>query len=531
MQIYCGKRKGDGARPSPLRINLVELGAALGAELCAVGQLCAAVGAEGGLGGGFGGLFAAAVGTEGHVSAVGRAAGARPAALGGLGSGLLAAAAGAEGHIVAVGRAAGALPAALLGLLLRLLLLLILHLLLIGGGERACHVARGIHAKANAHERCARARGVAAGGFHAARHCALNVAFAHAGIGQHCALIAHVDELLALFVIGQGADTHGLHLHAAVLVPFFVQHVRHVLGKLARLAGYEAYARAVGAHLVDGGLKGLEELVKILLVYVVYVHALRVAGNGLGIELERFGDLYGIGAVRAQEEFRIIEAVEIVDGRAGAELYALYFLKIDEEYLLAGGRCSAVLYTAEGLLERIAELAAEKARHGGIVHLEVAGLRGVVHHLAAVYQHHELIIVNMDYGAVGHGVRSALGVLVAAVALAHLYAAGENGVVSHGSGLDNLKPAIRQSAAYCAGQGLDYAHNIVLLILFSVCFIIPAWHPFVKQMAGNATEICQFASLSAVPYGCQDSSGFCPAASGAPVPMETSGGLPLYLSV
>ena len=156
-----------------MQINLAELCAAFHAEFCAVRKLCAAVGAESGLGGRFGGLFAAAVGAEGHVRAVGRAAGARPAALGGLGSGLLAATAGAEGHIVAVGGAAGAFPAALLSLLLLgllLLSLLILHLLLVGGGERARHVARGIHAKANAHERCARARGVAAGGFHAARY-------------------------------------------------------------------------------------------------------------------------------------------------------------------------------------------------------------------------------------------------------------------------------------------------------------------------------------------------------------------------
>ena len=203
--------------------------------------------------------------------------------------------------------------------------------------------------------------------------------------------------------------------------------------------------------------------------------------------------------MRAQEQLGIIEAVEIVDGGARAELNALYLLKIDEEYLLAGGRRSAVLDAAEGLLQRIAELAAEKARHGRIINLKVAGLRSIVHYLAAVNQHHELVIVNMDYGAVGHGIRCALGVLVAAVALAHLYAAGENGVVSHGSGLDNLKPAIRQTAAYCAGNGLDYAHNFVLLILFSVCFIIPAAHPFVKQMAGNAAEICQFASSSGVP--------------------------------
>lgn len=458
-------------------IDLAELCAAFHAEFCAVRKLCAAVGAEGGLGGRFGGLFAAAVGAEGHVRAVGRAAGARPAALGGLGGGLLAAAAGAEGHIVAVGGAAGAFPAALLGLLLHLLLLLILHLLLVGGGERARHVARGIHAQANAHERRARARGVAAGGFHAARHCALNVAFAHAGIGQHCALIAHIDELLAFLVIGQGAYAHGLHLHAAVLVPFLVQHVRHILGKLARLAGYEAYARAVGAHLVDGGLKGLEELVKILLVYVVYVHALRVAGNGFGIEFERLRDLYGIGSVRTQEQLGIIEAVKIVDGGARAELNALYFLKVYEKYLLAGGRRSAVLDAAEGLLQRIAELTAEKARHGRIINLKVARLRGIVHYLAAVNQHHELVIVNMDYGAVGHGIRCALGVLVAAVALANLYAAGENGIVSHGSGLDNLKPAIRQTAAYCAGQGLDYAHNFVLLILFLFALLSPLRTP------------------------------------------------------
>ena len=99
---------------------------------------------------------------------------------GSLPLGLLRAAARAEGHARSVVRAAGALPAA--RGLLRLLGLLLLHLLLVGGGERARHAARGVHAEAHAHEGRARARFVAARGLDAARHGALHVTLAHARV-------------------------------------------------------------------------------------------------------------------------------------------------------------------------------------------------------------------------------------------------------------------------------------------------------------------------------------------------------------
>ena len=137
-----------------------------------------------------------------------------------------------------------------------------------------------------------------------------------------------------------------------------------------------------------------------MIVYIVDIHVFGVPGYSLAIELERLGHLYGIGAVRPEEQLGIIEAVKVVYGRPRAELYALYLLKVDEEYLLAGGGGAAILYAAEGLLKAIAELAAEKAWHGRIIHLKVARLRSVVHHLAAVNKDHELVVVNVYYRTV-----------------------------------------------------------------------------------------------------------------------------------
>lgn len=135
-----------------MQINLAELCAAFHAEFCAVRKLCAAVGAKADLAAASAGFLLPRWGRRpcSRRWSRRRSTSSRPRR---LGSGLLAATAGAEGHIVAVGGAAGAFPAALLSLLLLgllLLSLLILHLLLVGGGERARHVARGIHAKANA---------------------------------------------------------------------------------------------------------------------------------------------------------------------------------------------------------------------------------------------------------------------------------------------------------------------------------------------------------------------------------------------
>ena len=73
--------------------------------------------------------------------------------------------------------------------------------------------------------------------------------------------------------------------------------------------------------------------------------------QGLSIEQQGIGDLDGIGAVGAQEQLGIIEAVKIVDGIAGAELDALDLLEVDIINLLLAGSASCEADTVQRILQ------------------------------------------------------------------------------------------------------------------------------------------------------------------------------------
>ncbi len=80
-----------------------------------------------------------------------------------------------------------------------------LHLGLIALGKGRSSAAGGVQADAHAQKGLGSAALVGACRLHAPGDRTLHVALAHAGVAQHCALVAHVDELLALLVIGDAA--------------------------------------------------------------------------------------------------------------------------------------------------------------------------------------------------------------------------------------------------------------------------------------------------------------------------------------
>ncbi len=162
--------------------------------------------------------------------------------------------------------------------------------------------------------------------------------------------------------------------------------------------------------------------------------------------------------MRPEEEFGIIEGIEIVNGVAGAELDALDLLQIDEESLLLDAGHATVFDAGEGLLERVAELAVEQAGHGGIIYLIIARLGRIIHHLAAIYQQHELVVIYVDDRSIGYYAFRAFGIGAALITRAHGDAAGEHRGLPHIICFQNLQPLVRQAPAHGAHKRFYQAH-------------------------------------------------------------------------
>ena len=412
------------------------LGAALGAGPCR--RACrAAVRAE------FSGILCAACALPGRVLR------------------LLCAAARAE--LAGALRAACTLPGAGRGRRI-LLCRLLLHLRAVGLAGRTHEVACRAHTDAHAHERLRTAALIAAGRFHTACDRTLDIALADRGIGEHSALIAHLDELFRLLVVGDAGDTDRLHLKAAHLLPVFIQLVCHVPGKLDRLGGDMRDTDVVHRHLVERRRERVEELGEILLVDVVDLHAVLVLRDGFLIEQDRVGDLDGICTVCAQEKLGVVEIVEIVDRIRRAELDALDLLQVDEIRLLCIGGRAAELEALPDILQRIAELPVEERGRAVVVNLVVAFLSGVVHDLTALDQHHELVGVNMDDRAVADDVLRSL-LVGGAAALVNEDTARKDGRVAHFIRFDGVEPLVAERAADGAHCCFDKSHSEYLAVL------------------------------------------------------------------
>ena len=217
-------------------------------------------------------------------------------------------------------------------------------------------------------------------------------------------------------------------------------------------------------HLVERRRERVEELGEILLVDVVDLHAVLVLRDGFLIEQDRVGDLDGICTVCAQEKLGVVEIVEIVDRIRRAELDALDLLQVDEIRLLCIGGRAAELEALPDILQRIAELPVEERGRAVVVNLVIAFLGGVVHDLAALDQHHELVGVNMDDRAVADDILRSL-LVGGAAALVDEDTARKDGRVAHFIRFDGVEPLVAERAAYGAHCCFDKSHSEYLAVL------------------------------------------------------------------
>ena len=331
-----------------------------------------------------------------------------------------------------------------------------LHLCRIGGRSRTHKVPGCVHAHAHCHKGVACTGGVGACRLDAPCHGGLHIALPDGSVGQHCALVPHIDELLALLVVADACHAHGDDLHTTQLIPVCIQHIAHVLCQLQALGGQCGDPLTVHGHLPDGSLQCAEEFVKVLVVDIVDVHMLRIPGHSLAEELQRIGDLDGVAAVAPYKQLCVVEIVKVLQCIPGAELDALDLLQVDKVHLLGSGGLPAEFDPAEGFLDGVLQLPVEHGGGGRQVYFIVARLGRVVNDLAAVHQQHHLVDSHMDHGAVGNNIFRPL--LVAAALIAHLHPSGADCGCCHIVRLYDLQPGIRQAAGYGTCDCFQNAH-------------------------------------------------------------------------
>ncbi len=295
-------------------------------------------------------------------------------------------------------------------------------------------------------------------GVDAVRDLALHIAFADARVAEHRTFVSLVDEGLGGLVIADAGDTDSDDLESSHLGPRLIQCVVHVSGQGACLGGHEGDPLSVRGHLVQGCLESLKELCAVLVRNVLVFDLGGVLRNDFTVEQQRVGDPDGIVSVGAEEQFRVVEGIKVLDRVRGAELDSLDLLGVDEEDLLRGRRSSAVFDTSEHFLQGVAELSVEQGRSRGVLHFVVALFSCIVHDLAAIHQQHELVRIDMDLGTVADDIGAALR--VGAFAGSYRNTAGEHGASAHVVRLKNLEPLVPETASDRANRRFNKSHNL-----------------------------------------------------------------------
>ena len=124
----------------------------------------------------------------------------------------------------------------LLRCILRLIILLwircgaVIGILLIAAED----ISACAHTHSHSHKACHCTVSVGAGVLKTFGNVACNVALLNSGVGEHCALVAHIDKVLTFVVVGN-LDTYGNNLHTTELIPLLVKSLRHILAKLTAL--------------------------------------------------------------------------------------------------------------------------------------------------------------------------------------------------------------------------------------------------------------------------------------------------------
>ena len=143
-----------------------------------------------------------------------------------------------------------------------------------------------------------------------------------------------------------------------------------------------------------------------------------------------------------QEQFCIIEVIEILQGIPSTETNATDFREIDEIGTLRFSRLSAKFKPFKGFLDGSLQFPVEKRRGLRHEYFIVSLFGGVIDNFAALCQEHHLICTNFNARTIRNDVSTATPML-----FADLFALGENGGRCHIFCPDIIQPRIGKCAA------------------------------------------------------------------------------------
>ena len=252
---------------------------------------------------------------------------------------------------------------------------------------------------------------------------------------------------------GDGVDAKAHDLDAAQVAPVGGEDLVERAGELSGVTGDGTVADAHLRDLGKGGLQGGEQLGLKLAVDLVARIAVGHVAAHVGVEQQRVGDTVRILAVAAHGNVDI-QANVVIDhaeghGRGGAVLVADDLLGVDEVDALVLARVAAKGKAAadigEGLLDGVAQVAAEDARLAAGVKDKLARLQRNLDDLAVLYHEHALAVVDGDDGAVGDDV--VLAARVGAAAAGALAALAGQDISGHRFAIDKFLPLVGHDAA------------------------------------------------------------------------------------
>ena len=176
-------------------------------------------------------------------------------------------------------------------------------------------------------------------------------------------MISHIDKLFAFFVIADAGNADRANFNATQFIPGCIQCIAQILCQFCTLRRQAGDPNAIHRHLSDGSLQSGQKFCVKLFVDVVEVHPSGVAHAAVfHVELQRIGNFDRIRAVATQEQFCIIEVIEILQGIPSTETDATDFREVDEISPLGFSRLTAEFKPFKCFLDRSLQFPVEKRR-------------------------------------------------------------------------------------------------------------------------------------------------------------------------
>ena len=331
-----------------------------------------------------------------------------------------------------------------------LLKLLVLHLLLLHLSIHTCSVC---HVHTHKSHGCAACTLIGCGSSHSSAAGSGQEGVAVGLAGKGCTALQFLDHLCVLFIGGDAGDTKVHDFNAAAIAPVHTQDVVELLADLTGVVGQRGVANTLIGELTECRLQSGEQLRLQLAVDAVTGEGITHAAGHLLVEQDGVGDAVGVLTEAAQADVDV-DVGSLVhhtegNGSGGTVLVAHQLTGVEEvHFLVMTGVCTkseSLAHGGEGLLDALAQVAAEDGGLGrGIVSI-LAGLGGHFHDLTLIHDHHALAVGHHDDGTIGDHVVASLGVgrtaAGRAVALHHQH------IICHLFADKEIFPLVSQHAA------------------------------------------------------------------------------------